>query len=121
MIALVKDSAKKDHPIDIFLPEPTSLKAVQRLPPEIRDMWIKVAESEIQTLVENETFLTSLVNLDMVNRSSQSSSSSKPSNVAMAILTSSKSVEFNAQTYNGTNQMRIPGPHAPVHVHYAYF
>ena len=42
MIALVKDSAKKDHPIDIFLPKPTSLKAVQHLPPEIRDMWIKL-------------------------------------------------------------------------------
>ena len=56
MIALIKGSAANYHPIDIFLPEPTSLKAVQCLPPKICDMWIKVAESEIQTLVENDIF-----------------------------------------------------------------
>ena len=46
----------KDQPIDVFLPEPTSLKAVMRLPIEIRQLWMKAIESEIKTLIDNGTF-----------------------------------------------------------------
>ena len=61
------------------------------------------------------------MNPDMANKSSLSSSFLKPSNTVMATWTSSKSMEFNAPTYNGTNQTKIPGLPAPVLVPYTCF
>ena len=45
------------QPIDVFLPEPASFKAVLRLPPEIQRLWMKAIESEIKTLIDNDTFI----------------------------------------------------------------
>jgi hypothetical protein len=56
MLSLVQQSAPKDQPIDVFIPEPTSIKAVLRLPQDVQRLWIKAIESEIQTLIDNETF-----------------------------------------------------------------
>jgi len=56
MVAVIKDNETINQPIDIFLPEPTSLKAILRLPKEIQVLWIKAIEDEIQNLIANDTF-----------------------------------------------------------------
>jgi hypothetical protein len=58
MVAITQNGNDNDQPIDLFLPEPTCLKAVLRLPLEIRRLWMHAVESEIQTLIDNDTFDT---------------------------------------------------------------
>jgi hypothetical protein len=45
-----------DKPMALFLPEPNSMKAVNRQPFEIRDLWLKAIVDEIKTLIANDTF-----------------------------------------------------------------
>ena len=56
MMFVATQQETKPQPIDIFLPEPTSFKAVLRLPDEIQKLWMKAIESEIKTLIDNGTF-----------------------------------------------------------------
>lgn len=46
----------EDRPIALFLPEPNSVKAVNRQPPELKQLWLKAIEDELKTLIANDTF-----------------------------------------------------------------
>lgn len=46
----------KNHPVSLFLPEPQSFKAILSLPQELRDLWLAAMRSEIENLINNDTF-----------------------------------------------------------------
>ena len=53
----LSDAAKlEDIPIAPYLPEPKSLREIQRLPDEIKKGWIKAILKELLFLIKNETF-----------------------------------------------------------------
>jgi len=57
MVAIATEGTTTDNtPIDLFLPEPNSFKALLCLPLEIRKLWMKAIEDEIKTLINNDTF-----------------------------------------------------------------
>jgi len=67
------------EPVDKYLPEPQTLKAVLRQPPEIRNAWLHAIYLEIKNLVDNDTFILGetmrqdelLVQTKIVNKAKQ--------------------------------------------------
>jgi hypothetical protein len=56
--ALQAVSEMQEHPIEMYLPEPGSYRAILSLPPELRLPWIESVRSELKNLiVTNDTFL----------------------------------------------------------------
>eukprot|EP00957_Ditylum_brightwellii_P189077 14393157-Ditylum_brightwellii.AAC.1 len=49
-------AAVAEHPIFMFMPKPKSFQAILKQSPEIRRLWIKATESELDNLISNETF-----------------------------------------------------------------
>jgi hypothetical protein len=47
----------EEIPLGLFLPEPTSLKAVLKLPEELKQPWFKAIYQELKSLINNKTFI----------------------------------------------------------------
>jgi hypothetical protein len=57
MLATAQSNPSSDNkPIALFLPEPNSIHAVNRQPPELQTMWLNAIKDEIKTLIANDTF-----------------------------------------------------------------
>jgi len=67
------------EPVDKYLPEPQTLKAVLRQPPEIRNAWLHAIYLEVKNLIDNDTFILGetmrkgelLVQAKIVNKAKQ--------------------------------------------------
>eukprot|EP00957_Ditylum_brightwellii_P084560 6430268-Ditylum_brightwellii.AAC.1 len=49
-------AAVSEHTISMFMPEPKSFQKILKQSPEIRKLWLKATESELDNLISNETF-----------------------------------------------------------------
>eukprot|EP00957_Ditylum_brightwellii_P174851 13313016-Ditylum_brightwellii.AAC.1 len=49
-------AAVSEHPISMFMPEPKSFQEILKQPQEIRKLWLKATESELDNLISNEIF-----------------------------------------------------------------
>ena len=49
-------SATEDEPVDKYLPEPQSLKAVLKLDDDVRSAWLHAIRMEVKNLIDHDTF-----------------------------------------------------------------
>jgi Reverse transcriptase (RNA-dependent DNA polymerase) len=55
--ATTSDDFPRDDPVDKYLPEPQSLKAVLKLDDDVRSAWLHAIRMEIKNLVDHDTFI----------------------------------------------------------------
>ena len=51
------ESYPSDDPVDKYLPEPQSLKAVLKLDDDVRSAWLHAIRMEIKNLIDHDTFI----------------------------------------------------------------
>jgi hypothetical protein len=50
-------SSSNDKPVDKYLPEPQSFKAVLQLDDDVRNTWLHAIKMEIKNLIDHNTFI----------------------------------------------------------------
>ncbi|KAI2494163.1 hypothetical protein MHU86_20357 [Fragilaria crotonensis] len=57
MLADASTTSPTDDPVDKYLPEPQSFKAVLKLDDDVRNAWLHAIRMEIKNLIDHDTFI----------------------------------------------------------------
>ncbi len=98
-----------DDPVDKYLPEPQSLKAVLKLDDDVRTAWLHAIKMEIKNLIDHNTF-TLGNNPEKMNSSSLSNLSSKPNKLHLANLINLKLELSPVATWKNEDSRKLKQP-----------